>query len=1288
MGEQEGRRRLSSLIGDGRTLYGTIADAATFDTATQAWVVLAADTPPIGLTNLASLPPTAPAATAREIVFIDGAVPDALALATGVKPGVQAVILDPGQDGVLQIAAYLASHGSDNLAAIAIVSHGADGVLFLGSAVLDANTIDQYRTELTQIGAALQPGGGLLLYGCDVAQDATGVAFVDQLSAATGGANIAAASHLVGAADQGGSFTLDVNTGQVDAPTPFTAETQASFSGVLPTAINQLYFAIGNNVPTATVNRVNKIGVNGAATVGAVTDLIDGSQATFGGGTTVISLPGVAVDPAAGKFFFTDTNSNATFNRIYEGSIANPGTVTQILSTPSSNTQLEGLALDQPNGNLYFALNASTAGSIGIYEVSESGGTATEVVSGFASAAHALFQIALDAPDNLVFFADSPGLTSVSTLWVGNTINHTETALATSAKGARLEGVAYSNGTVYWSTLNGGTIADNAIMSAPVTITGSGSLATASLGTTSTLYAGAATGNGTIANTPISLAVDPVTGILYSGSQIVTAGTYQAIVNAGTVTGGSSMTAIFSSAFGSTVAVAAPILALTLESTPTVTASGSANYIIGGSAITVDAAASVSNPSGFNLASATVAITGGTFTNDGDTLTATIAGTSITTSFSGETLTLSGDDTLAHYTQVLDSVQFKSTAGDPTNGNANLTRTISWTVSDGVITSSTPTSTIAIRGAPSVTAGASVSFTGGGSASTLDSGITVTDTFNATISSATITVGSFLSGDLLNFSTQNGITGSYNSGTGVLTLSGTASVANYQTALDSITYSFNPANGDPTGGGSHTSRSISWVVNDGVAANSAASSTLSLVHAAPTIVAAGTVTYGGGVGPQALDPTVTVTAPDSGNLLSSATISVTAGTFASDGDVLAATTTGTAIIANYNSATSTLTLTGSDTVADYQAVLRSATIDTSGVDPTSGGAHPSRTLSWVVNDGVSSSAAATTTANGTLCFCAGTLILTPTGEIPVERLRAGDKVVTAHGATRTIQWMGTGKVLATRGRRNEATPVIVRKSALADNVPHKDLRVTKGHAFHFDDVLIPVEYLVNHRSILWDDHAQEVRLFHIELISHDVLVANGALAETYRDDGNRWLFQNANEGWTQPPKPPCAPVLTGGAIVDAVWQRLLARSGPRVGLPLTEDPDVHILVDGHRIDAVTRHDDLLIFMLPAQRSDIRLASRSAAPQELGLVRDPRCLGVAVSLIAALQNHRLKTMDAADERLADGFHAYEPDNCYRWTDGYASLPSELFATFTGPVKLLVTMASTARYIDDTPASMIA
>jgi hypothetical protein len=169
-----------------------------------------------------------------------------------------------------------------------------------------------------------------------------------------------------------------------------------------------------------------------------------------------------------------------------------------------------------------------------------------------------------------------------------------------------------------------------------------------------------------------------------------------------------------------------------------------------------------------------------------------------------------------------------------------------------------------------------------------------------------------------------------------------------------------------------------------------------------------------------------------------------------------------------------------------------------------------------------------------LCFCAGSAIATPGGEERVERLRAGDLILTASGKFRPIIWIGAGRVLATRGRRSVATPVIVRKDALAPNVPHQDLYVTKAHSLYIDGVLIPVEFLVNHRTIVWDDRAREVEIYHVELESHDILIANGVPAESFRDDGNRWLFQNAQTGTGLPPQEPYAPVLTGGSVVDAV----------------------------------------------------------------------------------------------------------------------------------------------------------
>jgi Hint domain len=319
---------------------------------------------------------------------------------------------------------------------------------------------------------------------------------------------------------------------------------------------------------------------------------------------------------------------------------------------------------------------------------------------------------------------------------------------------------------------------------------------------------------------------------------------------------------------------------------------------------------------------------------------------------------------------------------------------------------------------------------------------------------------------------------------------------------------------------------------------------------------------------------------------------------------------------------------------------------------------------------------------GILCFLAGTRIATPAREARVEELAVGDMVRTIGGGVKRIVWIGVGRTVAVRGRRNAATPVVVRKGALADNVPHSDLRVTKGHALYIDDALIPVECLVNHRSIMWDDHAQEVELYHIELETHDVLLANGAPAESYRDDGNRWLFQNANDGWGLPSKEPCVAVLTDGPVVDRIWRRLLERAGPRPGIPLTDDPDLHLLVDGRRTEPDRRGELQYVFRLAARPDEVRVVSHASAPQELGVARDPRSLGVALRRII-VQGERTLTVAAEDERLTEGFYRFEDDNRIRWTNGDAVVPAGLFADCTGAMELTLDLGCRTIYADVHP-----
>ena len=200
--------------------------------------------------------------------------------------------------------------------------------------------------------------------------------------------------------------------------------------------------------------------------------------------------------------------------------------------------------------------------------------------------------------------------------------------------------------------------------------------------------------------------------------------------------------------------------------------------------------------------------------------------------------------------------------------------------------------------------------------------LVVTDIESSQLKSATVTItGGFLAGDALNFANQNGITGSYNAATGVLTLSGTASLAAYQAALDSVTFSSTAA--DPTSGGADTARTVSFQVNDGVQPSSSLSATVVLLPPPPSLTGSGA--RGRPITPAARAVNIAaalVVSDIEADQLKGAAVSITSGFLAGD-QLNFANQNG--ITGSYNAATGVLTLTGTASLAAYQAALDSVT---------------------------------------------------------------------------------------------------------------------------------------------------------------------------------------------------------------------------------------------------------------------------------------------------------------------------------------------------------------------------
>ncbi len=215
----------------------------------------------------------------------------------------------------------------------------------------------------------------------------------------------------------------------------------------------------------------------------------------------------------------------------------------------------------------------------------------------------------------------------------------------------------------------------------------------------------------------------------------------------------------------------------------------------------------------------------------------------------------------------------------------------------------------------------------------------------------------------------------------------------------------------------------------------------------------------------------------------------------------------------------------------------------------------------------SATATAETTADVTPCYCAGTLILTDHGEVPVETLAIGDLVVTANGAARPIRWIGRRSYAGRFARGTHVLPICFKAKSLDADQPRRDLWVSPHHAMFLGGVLIEALDLVNGVSITQAERVERVDYFHIELDTHDVIVAEGALSESFVDDDSRGMFQNAHEfralypNERPRPDPYCAPRLAFGPQVEAARRQIAQRAGIPHARPVVAQRPRALVID-------------------------------------------------------------------------------------------------------------------------------
>ena len=283
------------------------------------------------------------------------------------------------------------------------------------------------------------------------------------------------------------------------------------------------------------------------------------------------------------------------------------------------------------------------------------------------------------------------------------------------------------------------------------------------------------------------------------------------------------------------------------------------------------------------------------------------------------------------------------------NGSQTIEDSFDFTVDDGAGTTTSDTfdfTITAVNDAPVVATleAADLAYTENDGAVEITDTITFSDVDDTDLESAVVQItDGFVTGeDVLTFTTQNGITGTFNSANGTLSLSGTATLAEYEAAIRSVTYT--NTSDDPN----TSDRTVSFTVNDGDVDSNTQSRDIALTAVNDAPVAADIETTdvayienGGAVG---ITNAITFSDLDDTDL-ESAVVAITGG-FVTGEDVLTFTTQN-GITGTFNSANGTLSLSGTATLAEYQAAIRSVTYTNTSDDPSTA----TRTVSFTVNDG-------------------------------------------------------------------------------------------------------------------------------------------------------------------------------------------------------------------------------------------------------------------------------------------------------------------------------------------------
>lgn len=143
------------------------------------------------------------------------------------------------------------------------------------------------------------------------------------------------------------------------------------------------------------------------------------------------------------------------------------------------------------------------------------------------------------------------------------------------------------------------------------------------------------------------------------------------------------------------------------------------------------------------------------------------------------------------------------------------------------------------------------------------------------------------------------------------------------------------------------------------------------------------------------------------------------------------------------------------------------------------------------------------------CFTPGTMIATPRGEVAVETLKAGDRILTRDNGIQTINWVGQKRLdFMELKKAPQLRPIVIAAGALGDGMPERDMMVSPTHRvlmtshkaelyFGQSEILVPAKYMLALEGVSVSDQPY-VTYIHMMCENHEIVLADGAWSESFQ----------------------------------------------------------------------------------------------------------------------------------------------------------------------------------------------